>query len=231
MKRIGFLPMKRCNLRCFHCQKWLGCNPESKEENWNRVKNIYLPEAGALGFDWIGFSGGELTLEMNHLLECIKIAHKMGAITSLVTNGWWGKDKKMAGDICNNLKLAGLDILKISFDSFHAEFLSREIVLQAMEIAQTFRFELHAYCIIDDLKENDRELLASKYLFQETPLWNRVTSSFDCSFKKIPIVLWNNKVFSSCDGLSIGITSNEYLGDLTTTTLKDIFKNILKSPG
>jgi MoaA/NifB/PqqE/SkfB family radical SAM enzyme len=68
------------------------------------------------------FGGGEATLFWGELLEMLQDARSHGFVSSLVTNGWWGKSKEKAEVRVGELERAGVARIDLSIDAMHEEF-------------------------------------------------------------------------------------------------------------
>ncbi|OQZ04013.1 MAG: hypothetical protein B6D34_05285 [Candidatus Brocadia sp. UTAMX1] len=81
---IQVQPTLRCNLRCVHCYSESG--PDRTEElSLESLKN-FLADAGSLGYQYVGVSGGEPLL-WDGLEGFLDFAMEIGFSTSITTNG------------------------------------------------------------------------------------------------------------------------------------------------
>jgi uncharacterized radical SAM superfamily Fe-S cluster-containing enzyme len=117
---IGVIDVtKRCNLRCAIC---FSTFPQ-QEVDYEPTKESLV---GMLEFvsranpkpPAILFSGGE-PLEREDMPEIIGVAHKLKFMTILATNGMHLVDNP---ELAKKLKDKGLNIVYLSFDSFHEDF-------------------------------------------------------------------------------------------------------------
>ncbi len=81
-----------------------------------------IDEALSLGAEFISFSGGEPFLEYDLLRELIVYSSGLGLKTEVVSNGFWGQPGEEPSKLLKPLITAGLDVLNISFDDFHHEY-------------------------------------------------------------------------------------------------------------
>lgn len=79
------------------------------------------------------FTGGEVTLHKERLLESLRRADEMGLKTRIVTNGWWAHDMESARQMIDELVDAGLDELSTSYDDFHTDFISPEPIINLVD--------------------------------------------------------------------------------------------------
>jgi len=90
-----------------------------------------IDEASRLKAEWISFSGGEPFLEYDLLKELIEVSSGKGLKTEVVSNGSWGQTREEAHTILKPLIESGLDVLNLSIDDFHSEFIPFESVMNA----------------------------------------------------------------------------------------------------
>lgn len=104
----------KCNVDRGFCYDWIGCHPSKSDDIFDEVPKI-LDEAKKIkAIDRIAFSGGEPTLYPQKLIDSIKYAKSLGFYVQLKTNGWWGNQ---AGTVVASLHEAGLDYLRVSYDT------------------------------------------------------------------------------------------------------------------
>lgn len=127
--RVGLILTLRCNAECRHCM--FECSPEQTEVMPRRLAEKAIQEARSLGAEWVSLTGGEPFLEPDLLQGLIAYAHENGLKTEVVTNGFWGESLETAKNELRSLIDAGLDVLNLSIDDFHEEYLSIEKVRNA----------------------------------------------------------------------------------------------------
>ena len=90
---LGFIMTNKCNASCGIC--CFSCSPKgSLLLDWGRMKE-YIEQAAEIGtFETIGFSGGEAILHFDQLRDCMAYASSFGFRVTLVTNGFWGRDRE-----------------------------------------------------------------------------------------------------------------------------------------
>ena len=104
----------RCPLHCPYCSNPLNLTARESElpvSVWQRV----IREAAEMGVLQAGFSGGEPLL-YSQVAELITVARENGVYSNLITSGL-GLDLRRAEE----LKVAGLDTVQISFQADEAE--------------------------------------------------------------------------------------------------------------
>jgi len=160
---IGVIDVtKRCNFKCAVC---FSTFPEQEKVDYEPTKEALIdmlefvskanPKPPA-----ILFSGGE-PLEREDMPEIIAAAHKLKFMTILATNGTHLVDTP---EIAKKLKDNGLNIVYLSFDSFHEEFNKKvrgrelvEIKLKAIEVCREHDMEI---ILVNTLMKslNDKEV-------------------------------------------------------------------------
>lgn len=127
--RVGLLLTYRCNAECRHC--FFKCSPSRTEVMPHQTAQHVINEASSLGADWVSFSGGEPFLEYDLLKELITFSSGKGLKTEVVTNGFWGQTREEAQKTLTPLIEAGLDVLNLSVDNYHGEYVPFESVRNA----------------------------------------------------------------------------------------------------
>ncbi len=159
---IGVIDVtKRCNLRCAIC---FSTFPEQETEyeptKEHLIKMLEFVSKANPKPPAILFSGGE-PLEREDMPEIIEAAHKLKFMTILATNGIHLVDKP---GLAKKLKDAGLNIVYLSFDSFHDDFNKKirgkallDEKLKAMEVCRKYDMEI---ILVNTLMKslNDKEV-------------------------------------------------------------------------
>jgi len=119
----------RCNLRCKHCSN-AGLIHDTQVMDSNMVFDS-LTDAAEVGIAQVTFVGGEPFLELGSLRKYIQRAKALGLETCIITNTYWAKTKETAIEILKSLE--GLTSLLISSDLYHLEYISADIIMNAIE--------------------------------------------------------------------------------------------------
>jgi MoaA/NifB/PqqE/SkfB family radical SAM enzyme len=103
-----------------------------------RVEEVrnYLQELSKTNIpEWVCIFGGETLLYPELLFNVIKEVKKFEVPrVSVITNGFWGENEKLARKYARNMKDAGLDKLIVSVDAFHQEFIRLETCYKRLKI-------------------------------------------------------------------------------------------------
>jgi len=159
---IGVMDVtKRCNFRCAVCFSTFPQQDADYEPTKEALVNMLVfaskanPKPPA-----ILFSGGE-PLEREDMPEIIATAHKLKFMTILATNGTHLVDTP---GLAKKLKDSGLNIVYLSFDSFHEEFNKKvrglelvDMKLKAIEVCREHDMEV---ILVNTLMKslNDKEV-------------------------------------------------------------------------
>lgn len=117
---IHFLLTYKCNLECDHC--FLFCGPTSQGTfTLAQIQKVYdeLVKIGTI--KWVYFEGGEPFLFYPIMQEALRIAHKMGFKTGIVTNSYWATAVEDSQIWLKPLKELGISDFTISDDLYHSE--------------------------------------------------------------------------------------------------------------
>ncbi|MCW4024405.1 MAG: radical SAM protein [Candidatus Bathyarchaeota archaeon] len=144
---IGVIDVtKRCNFKCAICFSTFPDQGEDYEPTKESLINMLEFAAKANPKPpAILFSGGE-PLEREDMPEIIAAAHRLKFMTILATNGTHLVDTP---GLAKRLKDAGLNIVYLSFDSFHEEFNKKirglplvDIKLKAIDVCRKYDMEV-----------------------------------------------------------------------------------------
>ncbi len=128
-KALILLTTAKCNSNCRHC--CLG-SYESEEEMDTYAFHDLIDQVCDIGIDSIGIAGREPFLRYKDTLSVLRYSSDKGIKSNIVTNGFWGSDKKAAKRKARELKEAGLDVIEFSIDPYHQEYVKLEYVTDAI---------------------------------------------------------------------------------------------------
>jgi MoaA/NifB/PqqE/SkfB family radical SAM enzyme len=123
LKRLELSLTTKCNSQCTYCQA--DASPQNIESMEVKDAHNYLIEAAtASSLESLLVFGGEPMLYPARVTAIFKKAQALKiSKLGMLTNGFWGQDEKKARKMAKQLKSAGLNILGISIDAFHFEYL------------------------------------------------------------------------------------------------------------
>ncbi len=132
--RLGLIITLRCNAECRHC--FFDAGPTRDEVMSLELAQRAIDEAKQLGASWVSLTGGEPFLEPKLLSELIQYASSAGLNTEAVTNGFWAETIPDAKERLSSLRMHGLDVLNLSLDDFHREYIPVSSVRNAFNAAK-----------------------------------------------------------------------------------------------
>lgn len=157
---LGISVTMQCPLRCRHCITESG--PEASKQMTEEEALHYIHTARH-AVDHIGFTGGEPFLDQKRLIRLIEAAKAEGYVVSVMTSGHWGVRVDHAHDILSRLKAAGLDMLGVSLDRFHLDFIDTSRCRNIAEAAGNLGIPVAVRVIAepdDDFVDQVKALLA-----------------------------------------------------------------------
>jgi len=234
----------RCNAQCAMCYQSAG--PKGSDQIGdhtldNEVLKRVLTDALNINTLHRRFhlSGGEAFLNIENAIELFEHAKNIGyeEITA-VTNGFWAKNKKKGLEVAQKLKNAGVSALEISWDYWHFEHISSEMVCNCIEV-----------CYETGIETNLRLLATRKHTHLES-LSHLKSSTLNivdriiCSHvsptgracKTIPKseLFFDKNISSTCyHSLNLTVNANGYVYPCCSgfdQTENIIFGNIYKTP-
>lgn len=129
-----------CDIACAHC-----CQDHVKLRLGAELGRRVISGFHQLGLvTRLGFTGGEPFVVYSDLCELARHAAGLGLPFGLVTNGRWATTPARTREKLRPLVETGLDILAVSYDSYHAEFVPPDRVVSLAEIAQ----EAGVHCLL-----------------------------------------------------------------------------------
>src|SRR5258706_8982055 len=111
---------RRCNFSCAHCSVESG--PRVRVQPADASLPSVVTQLAGAGVRAVLFTGGEAMLREPLVLRLVRSAKKAGMKTALATNGFWAKSLPAARSKLKALQRAGLDLVTLSYDRYHAEF-------------------------------------------------------------------------------------------------------------
>jgi len=102
----------------------------------NEAKKYIDQASGIPTMEWISFTGGEPFLLPTVLNELVGYASERNLRTECVTNCSWAETLEKAEETLGALKDSGLDVLNVSADDFHQQFVPLDYVGNCFEAAQ-----------------------------------------------------------------------------------------------
>lgn len=137
-KSGGILLTYACNAACADCYE----NSGPRKRGVLPLEDLreYLRELKRLGFTGhtLHFAGGEPFYHYRHLIGCFEVAEQEGMLPlgKLETNAFWCKNDELVRERLAEIGRFGIDMLMVSCDVFHQEFIPFERVQRAVRIGR-----------------------------------------------------------------------------------------------
>ncbi len=120
VNHLALMLTRRCNMSCAHCS--VESSPHIKSEPSADELMQALNDAHASGVRSVLLTGGEPMLREQIAFDLLKRAQELGVMTALTSNGFWGKAPHKTAATVARFKQAGLRLLTISYDRYHADY-------------------------------------------------------------------------------------------------------------
>ena len=134
-RTVGVIINDLCALRCRHCS--LSYTDGYRGTRW-QISEADLRDvvhAAAHGpYSVVLMAGGEPALAPQVVRWGVEACREHGMFSAIVTAPMWAKSPEMADRFLD--KVAGLNIIMLSYDEYHLEFLTREHYLTAARAAR-----------------------------------------------------------------------------------------------
>ena len=147
---LALLTTNGCDANCEFC----GIEKRNPAQRLSlETMHDYTDQARRYGIRNVSFTGGESFLLGEDLFDAISYAHNSGMFCGLVTNGSYAKDEETGKRTAKRLFDSGLDMLKISMDQSHLEFVPYEKSFNALKGA--LQYELSPNIVVTDLRSTN----------------------------------------------------------------------------
>lgn len=157
---LGISVTMQCPLRCRHCITNSG--PEVTRQ-MSEDEALHYIRSARHAVDHIGFTGGEPLLDQARLLRLIEAAKAEGYVVSVMTSGHWAARPAHAHEVVGQMKAAGLDMLGVSLDRYHLDFIDVSRCRNIAEAAGALEIPVAVRVIAepdDDFVDQVKALLA-----------------------------------------------------------------------
>jgi hypothetical protein len=138
---IALMLTRRCNMACSHCSVESGPKIKGEPSDAELIATVHA--IADSGLKALQITGGEPMIREKLVFEILRIARKRGLVTTLSSNGFWGRKPATAWRKVAALKRAGLGRVTISYDRYHAEFQGPEPALNIARAAEWFDLPLN----------------------------------------------------------------------------------------
>lgn len=135
LRRLEFTLTTKCNSQCIYCQA--DASLFKKDVMDVADAHNYLMEATKVSkLKSFMVFGGEPMLYPERALDIFSKAQELKIPKiDMLTNGTWGKSKKTSDTLAKKLETAGLNVLGVSVDAFHQQYIPLEYPRNAAQSA------------------------------------------------------------------------------------------------
>lgn len=138
---VAMMLTRRCNMTCAHCSVQSG--PKIREEPTRDELLARLHAAADAGIRSIQITGGEPMIREDIVFDLLRAAKKRGMVTTMSSNGFWGKRHAKAWSTVAALKRADLKRITISYDRYHAKFQGPQPALNIARASEWFNMPMN----------------------------------------------------------------------------------------
>ena len=138
---VALMLTRRCNMTCGHCSVASGPQVQGEPEAAELLD--YLRQAAAAGVRSVQLTGGEPMLREQVVLQLLRECRRLGLAAAMTTNGFWGSTLSDARRRLKALRRAGLGLLTVSYDRYHAEFQDPQPILNIARSAEALNFPMN----------------------------------------------------------------------------------------
>lgn len=119
---IGITVTQKCTAKCAICCSECGIDKTSVIDKDALIE--YLSTCKDIeAINTIGFSGGEVFLYYDFLLEMVKFVAEMGKKSTVLSNGFWADTFENTINKLALLKNSGVTQVALSYDEFHEDYI------------------------------------------------------------------------------------------------------------
>lgn len=204
-ERFALLYTLKCNIECAHCL--VSSSPRRKEKMSVEDAQKIIKNAWERGKRLLTFSGGEVSLYENDLLQLIPYAKDLGFLVDMESNAFWARTYELAVEKLSKLKNLGLDGVCFSFDYYHKIFFPTERVVHAYRAAKSLNLLVEINFCPSPFPEQDQVLIDTLHQEQIPFLWN---STFPLGFAKSNQTFADYSLndFPDCDNIHMTVLPN-----------------------
>ncbi len=242
-RKTAFGYSTQCNIKCDHCVA-AEDGIEHRKIELNRAREI-IDEMAAAHVRAVSFTVGEPLIFLNDILNLVRLCHRQGIYSRVVSNGFWAKTSPHSDEIVSELKISGLSQLRLSFSRWHQRHIKRENILNAAVSCHKFGLEYFISFVTDFSDTDDaleRFLNDNRLKFFPEPLLyfgraeglNRSQVFTDypphlCDMN--PLLSPELDMYACCDaGNRFSETNFFFLGNLKEFTVNELFEKYERHP-
>ena len=120
VNHMAIMLTRKCNMSCAHCSVESGPKVGGEPADAELLESVRAAHKG--GVRSLLLTGGEPMLREKLVMQMLAEAQRLGMRTAISSNGFWGKTPERARQTVARFQDAGLTVLAISYDRYHAEY-------------------------------------------------------------------------------------------------------------
>ncbi|HSR68505.1 MAG TPA: radical SAM protein [Acidobacteriota bacterium] len=156
MKCVAVLVNQRCPLSCKHCsigfsESYRGTGHSISPEEMRRL--VYLVDTDVYGI--VAMAGGEPSLSPKTLRAGVEACRERGLLSYMVSAPVWGRSAETAQRFLD--KVGGINLIILSYDDYHLEFLSFDHYRNAAQ--EAMKRNIHVVFEICYAQEEEKQRL------------------------------------------------------------------------
>jgi len=132
-QRILLMYTDKCTSQCEHCSAM--SHPTNNKKMSVDEAKVYLQTAVSKGFKWVLWTGGEVFIYYEEIVELTQYGQSLGLIFSVDTNAFWASSEEKALQMLLPLKKYGVVHMDVSSDAFHSKYVDVQNVISAVRAA------------------------------------------------------------------------------------------------
>lgn len=156
-ERLSIIYTLKCNIRCEHCI--LNCSPDREEKMPMETAKEILEVSLNFGKKYVVFSGGEIFIYYDELLELARLCNELGYYYGIETNGYWANSPQKTLKVMQELKKLGLSSMYLSIDSYHLAYVSLENQLNIIDACNKVEIDYEVSFTPSKDIEKDKNIL------------------------------------------------------------------------
>ncbi len=133
-ERMLLMYTDKCTANCSHCAA--ESSPYNNSKMSVEEARQYIEIAASKGFKCILWTGGEIFIYYDEILELTEYGRSLGLAFTIDTNAYWATSGEIACEKLERLQRAGVIHIGVSCDAFHLKYIPAERVVNAVKAAQ-----------------------------------------------------------------------------------------------
>jgi len=158
-ERMLLMYTDKCTANCSHCAAESSPNHNSKMSVGEAKR--YIKIAASKGFKCILWTGGEIFIYYDEILELTEYGSSLGLVFTIDTNAYWATSKEIAYEKLQRLQKAGVIHIGVSCDAFHLKYIPIDRVANAIKASQDLNLSTIVSFTYSGNKKEDNKILST----------------------------------------------------------------------